>query len=295
MKNRQAFGYFLIVVSAVLWGFLPLFTKNLILLGCSSLAISAGRSLISGFCCFLMLMLTGDYRKVQRRDLPFYFLYGLLALGGTVIFYTLAMRQLSSAMASVLLYTAPAFVNILNRLIYKIPLTKSKIVSLVVTFIGCALVVRIYNADAFRADFIGILFGLASGFSYSLTTVMGTAARDKYSGRVNGWLMMIFAGIIFIPLKPFWSLPAFSTSIALNMIGLALVGSVIPYTLYLVGMSMRVDGGTASIISTLEVVVATFVGIVFFGDRLEGWQVLGIAIVLIGIVIVEIGNRSKNR
>jgi drug/metabolite transporter (DMT)-like permease len=291
-KKRRAFGYTLIIISAVLWGFLPLFTKNLIALGNSSLTVSAGRCLISGFFCLLMLLGTGEYRKVRGKDLPFYAVYGIAALAGTVIFYTMAMQQLSSAMASVLLYTAPTFVILLNRLIYRIPLTRAKLMSLAVTFAGCALVVRVYDPGAFRADFLGILFGLASGTCYSLTTVMGIAARGKYNGRINGWLMMIFGGLIFLPLKPMWQLPALSFPAVGNFLGLALVGSVIPYTLYLIGMGCQVDGGAASIISTLEVVVATLVGIFCFGDRLEWQQIVGIAVVLIGIVILQL-DREK--
>lgn len=291
-KGREAFGYALIVISAVLWGFLPLFTKNLIAMGNSSLTVSAVRCLVSGFFCLLMLLGTGEYRQVRTRDLPFYAVYGIAALAGTVIFYTMAMQRLSSAMASVLLYTAPAFVIILERCIYRVPLTRAKIVSLAVTFAGCALVVRIYDPGAFRADFAGILFGLLSGICYSLTTVLGIKARGKYNGRTNGWLMMIFGGLIFLPLKPIWELPAVSLPAAGNFLGLALIGSVIPYTLYLVGMGCGVDGGAASIISTLEVVVATIVGILCFGDRLEWLQTVGIAVVLLGIVILQL-DRQK--
>lgn len=288
MKNhRRTVGYLLIVLSAFLWGLLPLFTRNLILAGWSSLSVASMRSILAAAVSFFCLLFCGDFRRFHAKDTLFYLLYGVFAIGGTFLFYTIAMQYLSSAMASVLLYMGPTFVNILNRLVYKIPFTRGKQISLVVTLAGCALVVRLYDPASVSANLTGILCGLLSGFCYSLTTVIGEAAQNRYPGRVNSWLVMLFGSLAFLVVKPFWSVPVSDGSAWFNIICLAVIGSVIPYTLYLMGLEMDVDSGAASIISTLEVVFATGVGILCFRDPLEWQQILGIAVVLAGVVIVR--------
>ncbi len=285
--RRSTTGYLLIVLSAALWGLLPLFTRGLITAGWSSLCVASVRSLLSAAVSLGCLLFCGELRKFRAKDIPFYLLYGIFAVGGTFLFYTIALQYLSSAMASVLLYMGPTFVNVLNRLVYKIPFTRGKQISLVVTLLGCALVVRLYDPASVSANLIGILCGLLSGFCYSLTTVIGEAAQSRYPGRVNSWLIMLFGSVAFLVAKPFWDIPVQSGAIWFNAICLAVIGSVIPYTLYLSGLEMDVDSGAASILSTLEVVFATCVGVACFHDPLEWQQLLGIAVVFAGIVIVR--------
>ena len=89
---------------------------------------------------YLRLALDG-MRKNKRLYLPylltcggmvmmFYILYSLLAMSGTFIAYASAVEQLPIAMASVLLYTAPVFVNVLNRVLYQVPFTREKVFSM---------------------------------------------------------------------------------------------------------------------------------------------------------------------
>ena len=119
-----------------------------------------------------------------------------------------AVQLLTSAMAAILLYTSAAFIIILNRLIYKDAITRDKIIALLCTFFGCFLVVRAYDPGAFLGNMKGILFGLASGLCYSMTTVMGTSLRKKNPGEVNSGLMTIFGALVFLIVCPPWKGPA---------------------------------------------------------------------------------------
>ena len=86
----------------------------------------------------------------------------------------------STAVAAVLLYTGPAFVNIFERIFYKKRLTWVKILSLIITFAGCAMVVGLYDLSTVTDNLLGIVVGLLSGICYSMTTVIGEKAKEKY-------------------------------------------------------------------------------------------------------------------
>lgn len=285
INKKNISGYIRILLSAVLWGMLPLFSRLLYASGFTAFQTASMRGYLAALLSAVLLLLHKDYREFHMKEIPFYLLYGSCAIGGAFILYALSMQILSTAMAAVLLYTGPAFVNILNRIFYKIPVTPLKAAALVMTFAGCSLVVQMYDFAAFKANIVGVLIGLGSGFCYSLTTVLGTKARSRHDGGMNARLILFFGAAAFCAVKPPLALPRPNMYQLLLCIGLAVICSVLPYMMYLSGMDCGIDGGIASIVATVEPVAATLFGVLVFRDQLELLQIIGIGIVLTGVIL----------
>lgn len=74
--------------------------------------------------------------RLDLRDLP---MVALFAVTGVTVFYStyqMAIRGGGAALASLFLYTAPAWVALLARFVFKEPFTRPKIIALVLTLIG---------------------------------------------------------------------------------------------------------------------------------------------------------------
>lgn len=287
MKRKSYWGYASILASSLFWGTIPMFTRYLYQTGVSPVQAAGLRCYMAALLSLPGIFFCGKRNGLKGKDVPFYFLYGILAIGGTFLSYAVSIKLLPTAAAAVLLYTGPAFVNILNRIVYKIPLTPVKTVSLAATFCGCIMVAGACDPAALKSNLPGIATGILSGFFYSLTTVFATKGKQKYSGAMNGFLIQFFGAFAFVFLLPPWRIPALALTARqfLFLGGLALFATFIPYTLYLFGMGLDVDGGTASILATLEPAAATVYGIFWFGDRLESRQLLGIFVVLAGVLL----------
>lgn len=296
MRSKQWLGYVLVLASAVMWGTIPLFTRYLYGTGLMPLDVASVRSFLSAALAFVLLCLLGDIRKIRKKDLPFYIIYSMLAMSGTYIAYANSVKLLPTAMASVLLYTAPVFVNVLDRIIYRIPFTLDKLISLILTIAGSALVVRIYDTESLKVNTPGIAVGILAGFCYSLTTVIGKKAGEKNSGRCNGLLILALSFILFLPMRSPAILFSLSGKQLMYAAGLALVSTIIPYVLYLCGLSCGIDGGNASIAATVELVAATLFGIVAFGDSVGMLQVLGMGVVFLGVAwpVIMTGKGTKD-
>ena len=285
MRQRQTLGYALVLVSALLWGTIPLFTRYLYGTGLGALDVASVRSYLSASIAAVLLVALGDLREFKLRDLPFYVLYSLLAMSGTFISYATSVSYLPVAMASVLLYTAPIFVNVLSRVVYQTPFTREKAASLVLTLAGCVLVVRLYDPASLGANLPGIVAGLLAGLCYSMTTLFGTSANERNSGRCNGLLIIALSFLPFLFLRPPVILAQLEPMQLLYAAGLSLLSTVAPYLLYLVGLSCGIDGGRASILATTEIVTATVYGMLAFGDVVEPLQVAGMAVVFAGVAL----------
>ena len=62
--------------------------------------------------------------------------------------------------------------------------------------------------------------------------------------------------------------------------------TVLPYLFYTAGLS-KVESGKAAILASLEPVVASVMGVAVFGEPMDLFMVLGIALVLFGVAILR--------
>ncbi len=288
---KKGVGY--VLLGAALWATLPAFSRFVYAIGSDPITAAAMRAYIASLVFLVWFLIDGTFKTIKVKELPFYIVYGLCGVGGTFIFYMLAVEMLSTAMAAMLLYTAPAFVIVLNRIFYREPITKRKLTALLLTVLGCFFVVRGYDMSSVVNNATGLLIGLLSGICYSMVTVLGRKAQQMHSSRTNAGMMMLMGTLVFLFLRPPWKLPAPTPALWAGYAGLALFGSVFSYLAYLKGMDSGLEGGVASITATAEPVIATLLGVVLFHDQLEWLQVMGMAIVLSGVALPQLKKKER--
>ena len=294
--KKTGSGAVYIISAAVLWGFFPVFTRMLYAEGISVADAVAARAIVAALTYLIWGLLGGVFKGLKGKDYLFLAFYGVCSVLGTYLFYALAIKYLSAAMAAMLLYTAPAFVILFDRLLYGEPITRVKLIALAAAFIGSCLVVRIYDLESLVLNWQGIVLGLLAGISYSMLTVIGRKAIGRgYTPLQNTFVPSISVGLIFCVAVPPWTIAMPSAKVALCYLAVGIIGSVLPYFFYLKGLSSGIGGAAASILANVEPVAATLFGMIFFADTLELWQILGMAIVLFGAAIPSLSDRYAGK
>lgn len=285
-------GYFAMVcilIAGSLWGCLGLFNRHLSALGIAPETVVMLRNL--GACLILGLIFLVYDRSIFRirlRHLPIFLCSGLIS----ILFFTLCYfrsQQVSSlAVAAILLYTAPTFVVILSALLWKDRITKQKLAALVLAFLGCCFVAGILNG-ALTLTPEGLLLGIGSGLFYSSYTIFGRFALKHYQPFTVTFYTFLIAGIgsLFMTSPGDLSTTFHSPMGILLSLGLMVVGTVIPYLLYTKGLSDLGDSGKASILASVEPVVASLVGIAAFGEPMTLGVVLGLVCILASVYILR--------
>ncbi len=222
--------------------------------------------------------------RVARRDLPLFAAYGAVSVAGFMTIYLTAIERTTIATAAMLLYTAPAWVVVLARALFGESLTPMKILAVVLTFAGSVLVAGAIGTNALRLDAIGVLAGLGAGVTYGLYSIFGKIALKRYSPLTTvvyslgfGALFLLLASRGLHPVDPPGG-PALAYIIV--------IPTVIAYLLYAAGLR-RVEAGRASIVATLEPVVAAFAGTVILREPFAPVQWAGAALVLGGVLLVQ--------
>ena len=278
-----------ILAAAALWGVIGLWNRNLMAAGLSPFSIVVVRNL--GGCALLVLFFLFRDRsvfKVERRHLKYFFGTGVISVVLFTVCYFSCQKLCSLAVASILLYTAPSFVVLLSAVLWKEPVTKKKLLALFLTLIGCACVCGVFSGGL-SVTLPGVLLGLGSGFFYALYSIFGRYALAHYPPlTVTVWTFLFAGPASLVLLRPAELAGAFGGNPGLwgTALALAVFSTAAPYIFYTWGLA-RTEPGRASILASLEPVVASLTGVIAFGEPMGPLTVLGILCVLAGVYILR--------
>lgn len=284
--NKKA--YLSIILGASFWGLISIFVQKLYSFGFNSLEIVTLRVSTAAVLMVIYIIFSDmSVFKIKLKDSPFFIGTGVLSIVFFSWCYFSAIKIIPVSVAVILLYTAPAFVAILSRIIFKELLTKRKIIALLLTFMGIILIVGWPQAGG-KVSFIGLLLGLGSGFGYSLYSIFGKAALNNYSSKTITTYSFVFASIFMIPLSKLWTKSHLfkDETVWLYIIGLGLIPTVLAYILYTIGLS-KIESSKASITATVEPLVATGVGVIIYNEVLTLRHLGGMVLVIMAIILIN--------
>ena len=286
---KQAPASAAILAAAALWGVIGLWNRNLMAAGLSPFSIVVVRNL-GGMILLAAFFLLRDRSvfRVERRHLKYFFGTGVVSVVLFTVCYFSCQKLCSLAAASILLYTAPSFVVLLSALLWKEPVTRNKLLALLLTLIGCACVCGVFSGGL-SVTVPGILLGLGSGFFYALYSVFGRYALAHYPPlTVTVWTFLFAGPASLVLLRPAELAAAFGGTISVwgTALALAVFSTAAPYVLYTWGLA-RTEPGRASILASLEPAAASLTGVLAFGEPMGPLTVLGILCVLAGVYILR--------
>ncbi|HEY3248285.1 MAG TPA: EamA family transporter [bacterium] len=285
----HARGILQISLAAALWGSLGVAGRFAFDAGLTPLAVAFYRATIAFVVVAAATSLTDPTRlRIRRGDVLLFGLFGLISIAIFFYVYLFAISKTTVATAAILLYTAPAWVLILSRPIFGEPLTPPKLAAVALAFAGCVLVVRGYDFAALRPTLPGTLAGLASGFTYALYSIFGKTALRRYPPQTT-LTYALGIGSVFLGAMTYATGQFDAAALRAGwpmVVYLGLVTTLLAQFLYLSGLR-EVEAGRASLVATLEPVVAAVLGYVLLRERLDLLQAIGGAAVLSGIVVVR--------
>lgn len=287
--GSEGAGYVRIIGAAVLWGSIGVAGRVAFRAGVEPLEVAFFRALIAFLGVAAIVLVTNpSLLRIRRGDLGLFAAFGLVSIAAFFFVYLYAISRTTIATAAILLYTAPVFVIILSALLFHEPFTRAKLIAVLLAFAGCVLVVRGYDPAGLRLNLPGVLAGLASGLTYAMYSIFGKTALRRYSPITTLTYALGFGALILGAVAlPLGAVRLAHTSAAWpSIIYLALVTTLLAQWLYLAGLR-HVEAGRASLVATLEPVIAAIFGYALLGERLEIWQVVGGALVLSAVLTVR--------
>ncbi len=288
-----------IIAAGCLWGTIGIFIRMISAFGISSQQITFFRALMTAAVLILFLLVTDPGKlRIKLRDSWCFLGTGLCSIVFFNICYFQTIMLTSLSVAAVLLYTAPVFVTILSAVLFREQIGFKKILALISAISGCGFVTGVLSMKGAVGTVppIAILLGLGSGLGYAMYTIFGRYALRRYSFYTVIAYTFLFAAIGCVPFTDVSGLLRAIEKSPSSLGPLLLIGvftSIIPYILYTMGLN-SVEPGRASILASVEPVVATLIGVFFYHESLTPSSLFGIALVVAAIVLLNV-NYSKGR
>ena len=287
---------FLVLLSGCLWGSMGLFVRKLTQAGLSSLEIVGIRAFSTVILMGIaLLILNRSLFRIKLKDVWCFVGTGVCSILLFNYCYFTAINITSLSIAAVLLYTAPAFVMLMSYVLFKEKFSVRKLMALMLTFAGCVLVTGMIGGESSQVlSFRGILMGLGAGFGYALYSIFSRYALERgYTSLNITFYTFVFASVGIVPMISLQNIGAYLTGGAENLVFTILFGlisTVLPYLAYTAGLKY-VENGQASIIASIEPVVATAFGIIIFKETMTASNLVGMVMVLGAIVLCNVKSR----
>ena len=285
-----------VLAAGTLWGTMGFFTRTLAGIGIDSTGAILVRCAFAAVMFALTLLLTdGKQFRVAARDFWCFFGSGVCSLLFFTYCYFNAINLMDLSTAAILLYTAPSIVMILSLILFRERITPKKVVALILAFAGCCLVSGITGGTR-TLSVQGLLFGLGSGVGYALYSIFARFALDRgYSSNTINFYSCLLAAVgtalIWNPAPAVHAMFASWSSFGFCVLA-GLVTCYLPYFLYTYGLT-GLETGKASILASVEPVVATLVGIFIFHETLTPVALGGILLVLAAVVLLNLKEHQK--
>lgn len=277
-----------ILLAGIFWGVIGLFTRQMNQAGIGSEGVLIIRS---GGCCLMfgltLLLKEPKKFKIKARDLWLFLCFGIVATFFFTFSYYRAIELADMSVACTLMYSAPVFVMILSLFIFREKFSTKKLLALGLAVLGCAMVSGLLEGG--KASGLGVMFGLFAGFGYALYSIfsklLSQRGYDVLQINFYGWLFCSLTGLClwgFTPAAPMVeTLPNF-----LMCLGLVFISGFLPSLLYNWALG-GVEASKASMMVSIEPVVAAVTGILAFGETLSLFGILGIALVLGAVILIN--------
>lgn len=286
-QNRKAVIFILLAGS--LWGIVGIPVRVLSTYGFSPLQMTTIRLASSALILGIFLALTDREKfRIQKQDIKIFLGISVFSILFFNVMYSSTMQLTSLSIAAVLLYTSPIFVMLVSIPVFSEKITAKKLVAVMFSFVGCILVSGAMS-DYASLTLKALLYGLLAAMGYATYSILGRVLIKRYhSMTITFYAFAISAvGGLFI-----CNLGEISAAVAARPLGLliaVLMGiscSFMPYLLYTRALQ-QIEASKASIIASIEPVVATLAGVLYFGELVTITEVLGIICVLIAILILN--------
>jgi len=294
MNRRTAVGTVYIVITMVIWGSFGFLVRTLNAKGLGSFEMLELQSVFGAlFTGITILMKDRRLFALRMRDLWCFLGIGVLNMMCNTICYFYGIRHASLAVFGAVAQTGPVFVILFGRLLFGEKITPHKALAMLLTVTGCALASGL--SGELRMTGWGLLFSLGAGLSYSMYAVFSHYAIERgYSSETITFYSFVLCGAAGTPFTD-WALIGRTaqspSALSLMVVGVGLLNGCLAFVLYTKGLE-RVESGYAAILGSLELVVATAIGVLVFGEALNVMLVIGLVLVIGGIVVLGLGQKA---
>jgi len=217
-----------------------------------------------------------------------------LALSLHFIFWIESLKLTTIASSVALVYTLPVWAAIISRIFLKETLKQRQFMGILAA-IGGAAIIGFSGENSGESSFVGNLLAVAGGFMAAVYLTIGRIVRRNkstiaYSGSVYLLAALVIVLLTFIFREP---LTGYSNRMYILLIMIGIIPQLIGHTSFNWALKRR-SATSVSVFMLGEPIGATLLGIIFLSEIPVSGEIIGGAILLIGIYLTSSSNGDRH-
>lgn len=282
--NTRTKGLLATMISAVFFGFIPLFVKTICAGGGNSVSAAFYRFFLSVPVLYIYLKAQGISMRITRTEFAKIALITIFGYGGTAVLLFSSYNFIPSGMSTTIHFMYPVFTILGCMIFFKEKVSPLKLLCVVLCFGGILL---FYNGES-GGSILGMALSFLSGVTYAFYTIyleksglqkMENLKLIFYMNTVAAAMILVMALLtaqFTLRLTPLaWGTAVFFAT-ATSLIGV--LG-------YQIGVKC-IGPQNAAILSTFEPITSVIVGVLVYREAFSARTLLGCLCVLSAVVIV---------
>ena len=292
-KQTLINGYIFVIISAIIFGCMPLMAKLIYAEEVNPISLVFLRSAISVPMLAIAAKCTGQSLKITPRALPMVSVIALMGCCITPLLLFTSYQYIASGTATVFHFIYPAVVMLFGFLFLKEKVKMGNLISLLICIVGVCL---FYTPDP-SFSLVGSGIALISGVTYAVYIVLLSGFRYK---DLSGFVFSFYVSVICSAVMLVVCLCSGQLALPSSLLGWGLcvlfafainVGAVV---LFQKG-TFLIGGERASILSTFEPITGVLAGAVVLHEEI-GWRTaIGTVLVLSASVLIAVLDMRKKK
>ena len=284
MMSKRTVGVAAVIISAVVFGFLPLCVTYLKGEGGTTLSVAFCRFFLSLLPIFVYLKVKKIPLAVTKKQFAQLVLITVAGYGGTALLLFFSYSYIPTGMATTLHFCYPVMVIVFSAVFLREKIKPLKILCVSMCMIGIIL----FYDGGMSADLFGIFLAFISGNTYAFYILyldksevgkMNSLKTIFYMNSIAS-VMILTAALLTDQFVFRWEaadwLFAFVFATAVSFIAVLGFQIGVKYT----------GGQTSAILSTFEPITSVIVGIIAYGESFSARGVIGCVLILTATVII---------
>ncbi|HSJ38170.1 MAG TPA: EamA family transporter [Planococcus sp. (in: firmicutes)] len=280
--------YIMVLLAAVLWGTTGT-AQNFISGDAHPLTIGAFRLMIGGFSLLLFTLVTKSF-IFQSIPWPAALVSALsMALFQPLFFSSVQLTGIAIGTV-VAIGSAPVLAGMIEWLFLKRRPNRIWTIATGMAILGCILLFA--NKGAADVNSLGVAMALGAGLSFALYAIASKYVLQTMEAVPAVALIFSIAALFLMPSLFFFDISyILIPSDAGIIIYLGFATTSLAYILFSRGLK-RIPSSSAVTLSLAEPLTASILGVLVVGEVLSGLSWAGIALLLVGILVLTLGKKK---
>ncbi|MCX7773644.1 MAG: DMT family transporter [Clostridia bacterium] len=267
-----------LILVMLLWGSIGVFTRHI---AASPILLAFLRALVAIPVLYIFRRIyRNNHRLTVKRLVPFVVSGSILGLAWVCLFTAFKTTSISVA---VLVYNmCPVYVLILAPLLLKERLSKIRIMTIIVAFLGLFVIIGGTTGFA-NFNMVGLGLGVLSGLLYAALVIINRIVKTELDCSTGTLIQMVSATIILLPFviseNPVSTINKLDTLSVVLILILGLIHTGVAYRLYF-STYKKLSAVTIVSYSYLEPVFSIALSVMLLGEVLSVNQIIGGALIL---------------